>query len=185
MEGFTIIDGIAAILIILSAFLAYARGFAREALAIGGWVAAIAIGYLFADEVRPFLVSVPVLSDFLGDQCELALLASFAVVMVAGLIIMSIFTPFFSGLVRNSVLAGMDQGLGFLFGVVRGALLVVVALMVYEFTVTGDSVPVIEDSRTAAIFDTLRAEISERLPENIPGWLQERFNTFVVVCEEV
>ena len=36
MEGFTIIDGVVAVIIILSAVLAYSRGFVREAMAILG-----------------------------------------------------------------------------------------------------------------------------------------------------
>ena len=44
MDGFTIIDGIVAVIVILSAVLAYSRGFVREALSIGGWIlAAIAV----------------------------------------------------------------------------------------------------------------------------------------------
>ena len=40
MEGFTIIDGVVAVVIVLSALLAYSRGIVREAMAILGWIAA-------------------------------------------------------------------------------------------------------------------------------------------------
>ena len=40
MEGFTIVDAGVGVIILLSAVLAYSRGFVREVLAIGGWVAA-------------------------------------------------------------------------------------------------------------------------------------------------
>ena len=40
MDGFTIVDGVVAVVIILSAILAYARGFVRESLAILGWIGA-------------------------------------------------------------------------------------------------------------------------------------------------
>ena len=45
MEGFTIIDGIVAVVIILSAVLAYSRGLVREVLSIGGWVVATVAAY--------------------------------------------------------------------------------------------------------------------------------------------
>ena len=49
MDGFTIIDGVVAGVIILSALLAYSRGFVREGMAILGWVlAASACLYLCA-----------------------------------------------------------------------------------------------------------------------------------------
>ena len=40
MEGFTLVDGAVALIIIISALLAYSRGLVRESLAILGWVAA-------------------------------------------------------------------------------------------------------------------------------------------------
>ena len=55
MEGFTIIDGIAAAVIILSALLAYSRGLVREVLSIGGWIGATILAYMFAASVQPLL----------------------------------------------------------------------------------------------------------------------------------
>jgi uncharacterized membrane protein required for colicin V production len=40
MDGFTIIDGVVALVIVLSALLAYSRGLVREGLAIAGWIVA-------------------------------------------------------------------------------------------------------------------------------------------------
>ena len=48
MEGFTLVDGIVAIVIVLSALLAYSRGFVRELMAIGGWIAAAILAFIFA-----------------------------------------------------------------------------------------------------------------------------------------
>ena len=38
MENFTVVDGGAALVIILSAILAYSRGLVREMMAIIGWI---------------------------------------------------------------------------------------------------------------------------------------------------
>jgi membrane protein required for colicin V production len=46
MDGFTLIDGAVALVIVLSAILAYARGFVREVLAILGWVAAAVVAFM-------------------------------------------------------------------------------------------------------------------------------------------
>jgi len=184
MEDFTIVDGVAVALLVLSTLLAYSRGFVREALAIGGWVAAIVLGYILADWVRPLLISAPVLDDFLADQCEIALLASFAVVMVASLLVMWIFTPLFSSLVQRSVLSALDRMLGLLFGLARGVLLIVAALIAYEFAVTDDdAIAVSAESRTASILGSLQDSLEERVPENIPGWLQARSDNFLAACE--
>ncbi|MGY9053566.1 MAG: CvpA family protein, partial [Rhodobacterales bacterium] len=39
MDGFTIIDGGSAVILLISAILAYSRGLVREALSIAGWIA--------------------------------------------------------------------------------------------------------------------------------------------------
>ena len=55
MEGFTIIDGVVAVIIVVSALLAYSRGFVREAMAIAGWVGATILAFIFADKVQPLI----------------------------------------------------------------------------------------------------------------------------------
>ncbi len=140
MDGFTLIDGIVAAVIILSAILAYARGFVRESLAIVGWVGAAVLAFLFAGTVRPMIAQVPFLDKFLGDSCELATIAAFAVVFAVALVLFSIITPLFSSVVQRSALGGVDQGMGFLFGVARGILLVAIALIVYDRVMPGQKV---------------------------------------------
>jgi membrane protein required for colicin V production len=132
MEGFTIIDAVVAAVILISAILAYARGFVREAMAIAGWVAAAVLAFVFAPTAEPLIRQIPVVGDFLGDSCELSMIAAFAAVFAVGLVIASLFTPLFSSLVQRSALGGLDQGLGFLFGVARGVLLVAIAFIVYD-----------------------------------------------------
>ncbi len=132
MDGFTLIDGISAGVIVLSAILAYSRGFVREAMAIAGWVGAAILAFLFAPTVQPLVKEIPVLNNFLADNCELSIVAAFAGVFALGLIVASLFTPLFSSVVQRSALGGVDQGLGFLFGVARGVLLIAVAFFVYD-----------------------------------------------------
>ena len=139
MEGFTIVDGVVALVIVLSALLAYSRGLVREALAIAGWIVAAMLAVMFAPQVQPLVKEVPVIGEFLSDSCELSIIAAFAAVFALVLVVTSLFTPVFSGLVQRSALGGLDQGLGFLYGAIRGMLLVVIALIVYDFVVGGDT----------------------------------------------
>ena len=93
MGDFTIIDGVVAIIIILSALLAYSRGLVREALAIMGWILATFMAFVFADQVTPLVRQIPLIGDFIGDSCELSVIAAFAAVFAVVLVIVSIFTP--------------------------------------------------------------------------------------------
>lgn len=182
MEGFTIIDGIVALVIIVSAVLAYSRGFVREAMAIIGWIVAAILAFLFAPRVEPLVKELPVIGDYLKDSCELSIIAAFAAVFAVALVVVSVFTPLFSSIVQRSAIGGLDQGLGFFFGVLRGLLLVAVALVVYDRVVVNETVPMVDDSRTAKIFARIQGDINEQIPEDAPGWIVQRYEQLVGDC---
>jgi membrane protein required for colicin V production len=181
MEGFTLVDGAVAVIIVLSAILAYSRGLVRESLAILGWVGAAVLAYYFAAEAQPLVKEIPFLDRFL-DNCELSIIAAFAVVFAVGLVAMSLFAPLLSSLVQRSILGGLDQGLGFLFGVARGVLLVAIAFLVYDRAVAANTVPMIDDSRSAKLFASFQADIDATVPEDAPGWIVARYNDLTQVC---
>lgn len=182
MDGFTLIDGVVAAVIILSAILAYARGFVRESLSILGWIAAAVLAFIFAPTVRPMIAQVPGLNKFLSDSCELATIAGFAVVFAIALVVFSIITPLFSSVVQRSALGGVDQGMGFLFGVARGVLLVAVAFIVYERVMTTQPVAMVDDSRSAQVFQRMTNQMGEQIPQDAPGWIVSRYEQMVRAC---
>ncbi|TKD26488.1 CvpA family protein [Rhodobacter capsulatus] len=182
MEGFTIVDAIVAITIILSAILAYSRGFVREGLAIMGWIGAAVLAYTFAGAAKPLIAQLPVLNKFLADSCELATIGGFAAVFALSLVLFSILTPLFATLVQRSVLGGLDQGLGFLFGVARGVILVAVAFVVYDKLVTAQAMPVVDNSRAAKVFSKLSGQMDDTMPDDAPGWIVARYEDLVASC---
>jgi membrane protein required for colicin V production len=179
---FTLIDGVVAIIIVLSALLAYSRGFVREAMAIAGWIGATVLAFIFADQVQPLIRQIPVVGDFIGDSCELSIIASFAAVFAVALVVVSIFTPLFSSLIQRSALGGIDQGLGFVFGVTRGVLLVAVAFFVYQTVLSTQKVEMIENSRSAVIFSQFTGQIEDRDPEAALGWITTQYEQLVGDC---
>ena len=183
MASFTLVDGIVLAVIVLSAVLAYARGLARESLSILGWIVAGIAGFAFAPSLEPVIREIPILSDLIGASCELGILAAFAVIFAVALIVVSLFTPLLAGAVANSALGPIDQGLGFLFGIARGVLLVVIALVVYTriFGAEG-GVDQIDDSHTVAVFAGLEARIAAILPEDAPQWIGNRYAQLTQTC---
>jgi membrane protein required for colicin V production len=182
MGDFTIIDGVVAIIIILSALLAYSRGLVREALAIMGWILATFMAFVFADQVTPLVRQIPLIGDFIGDSCELSVIAAFAAVFAVVLVIVSIFTPLFSSLIQRSVLGGLDQGLGFLFGALRGILLVAVAFFVYQTVMESQNIDIVENSRAIKVFSNMTGSIEERDPEAALGWITTQYEQLVGSC---
>ncbi|WP_424926992.1 CvpA family protein [Amaricoccus tamworthensis] len=185
MEGYTLVDGIVLVVILLSAVLAWSRGLVRECLSIAGWVIAAVVGYTFAPTFEPLIREVPVLKDLIGTNCELGILGGFALAFVLALVIVSIFTPIISGAIQNSALGPVDQGLGFLFGVLRGFVLIIVALVIYDQVMGADGgVAMVDNSRTLDILADLKASATESLPEDGPQWIISQFTNLTASCAE-
>jgi membrane protein required for colicin V production len=118
----TIADIGIGLVLLLSALLAFARGFVQEVLSVGAWVGAIVAVIFGLPYVRPFareLISVPLLADALAGT----------VLFVIALIAFSMLTRALAGRVRDSALNAVDRSLGALFGLLRGALLVCLAYL--------------------------------------------------------
>ncbi|WP_204114769.1 CvpA family protein [Shimia biformata] len=182
MDGFTIIDAVVAGVIVVSALLAYSRGLVREGMAIVGWVAAAVLAYIFAPRVEPLVKEVPVVGDYLADSCELSVIAAFAAVFAVALVVVSLFTPLFSSIVQRSALGGLDQGMGFIFGVLRGILLVAIAFFVYETIITAQSFESVDNSRSAKVFGRMTDQIEERDPSAALGWITDQYEDLVGTC---
>lgn len=180
MEGFTIVDAGVAVVIVFSAILAYSRGFVREVLAIAGWVAAAVLAYYFAPQAQPLVGEIPVVRDFI-DNCPAATIAAFAGVFAIALVVFALFTPLFAAVVQRSALNALDQGMGFLFGAIRGILLAVIALVVYDFVVGGEGLPIVEDSRSAQVFNSMKTQLTGEIADQevALGWLTERFEGLI------
>jgi len=183
MEDFTLFDGGVAAILFISAVLAYSRGFVREILSIAGWIGAGIVAFYFSPQVVPLIQEIPVLTDIIGDNCELGILAAFAGVFAIALVIIALFTPLVSGAVQKSALGSLDGGLGFLFGLVRGVLLIIVALVAYDFIIAGsEGFPVIEDSKTLVILAEQQESMKQYIPTDIPNWLIDPYTNLTSSC---
>ncbi|NIZ09241.1 CvpA family protein [Pseudooceanicola sp. HF7] len=182
MEGFTLIDAIVGAVILLSALLAYSRGFMREVLAIIGWIVAAVLAFIFAPSIMPLVREIPFVGDFLSDSCELSVIASFGVLFAIALALASLFTPLFSSVVQRSILGGIDQAAGFLFGVLRGILLVAIAFFVYVTVLTSTSVPMVDNSRSAVVFSDMIGKIEDNDPARALGWITDKYEELTGTC---
>ncbi|MBN9559825.1 MAG: CvpA family protein [Alphaproteobacteria bacterium] len=114
----------------VSALLAFMRGFVREVLGIGAWVAAVLVA------IWAFPYARPQFREWLGTP-DLVDPVTFAVVFVVTLLVLLLICHWIGALVRGSVLGGVDRTLGLVFGLVRGA-----ALVVFAYIAAGLVVPV-------------------------------------------
>lgn len=181
--AFTITDGVVLLVVAISAMLAFSRGITREALAIGGWVAAGAAAFYFAPLVEPFTREIPVAGEFLRSSCTLSALAAFALVFAAMLLLLAIFTPLVSGLVRDSALGPVDRSLGFLFGAARGLVLVAVLYMLYDLVAPADQrLADIDKAASVALIDDTAELLKAHAPTEMPEWLGSRIDRLTGAC---
>lgn len=185
MEAHVLVDIGIVLIVLISAILAYSRGLVREILSIAGWIIAAIVAYVFAPQAEPLVREIPYVGDFFGNNCIMSLIVSFAVVFAVVLIIVSIFTPLFAGMVQRSAVSAIDRGLGFLFGVARGILLVLVAFVLYEIILPPDSrLAWVEQSQSRAILATAVTDLNTMRPTEVPPWLTDRYEGFVSTCDD-
>ena len=130
----TLLDAILLIVMLVSGLLAMIRGFMREILSIGAWgVAALVTLYSYS-RVLP-IAKQYITSDMVAAG------ASVAGVFLITLLIVSVITVRISDLVLDSRVGALDRTLGFLFGLGRGLIIVVVAFLFFAWLVPDRSQP--------------------------------------------
>lgn len=184
LSEYTIIDGLVIALILISGFMAYARGFVREVLSILGWGGAAVIAFIFAPQGKDLVYEIPFVSGFVGDSCEIALIISFVLIFLVALVVISLFTPLLAGAVSRSSLGVLDRMFGFVFGLARGVLLVVVALFAYDqFLGDSDPVNIVDDSKTVALLSDSKERLATEVEgSTIPDWFIAKFDELTTTC---
>jgi membrane protein required for colicin V production len=161
----TLLDIILIGVMLISALLAMIRGFMREILSIAAWViAAVATLYAYA-KLLPYAKSY-----FNNDIVA-------AAVVIAGtflltLIIVSVITVRFSDMVLDSRVGALDRTLGFLFGLGRGLLIVVVAYLFFDWLVPQRTQPTwVANAKSLTMLKSTGAWIEALLPEDVDKYL--------------
>ncbi len=125
----TILDLVLLAVMLISGLLAMVRGFMREILSIAAWgTAALVTLYAY-----PRLL--PAAKNYIGGSDMIATVAVVAGVFILTLIVVSIITVRISDMILDSRIGALDRTLGFLFGLARGLLIVVVAFLFFTWLV--------------------------------------------------
>jgi membrane protein required for colicin V production len=149
----TLLDIILLMVMLISGLLAMIRGFMREILSIGAWgVAAVVTLYSYS-RVLPMAKQY-----FTSDTVAAAV--SVGGIFLATLLIVSIITARISDMVLDSRVGALDRTLGFLFGLGRGLVIVVVAFLFFAWLVPDRSQP-----------EWVRSAKSKLVLQNTGQWL--------------
>lgn len=163
------VDGVLLAVIAVSAILAFFRGFVREVLGIGAWAGALLAAFLARPHVFPHVaphVEPPWLADALGAGA----------VFLAVLIVLMVIIAWISNQVQGSALGGLDRTLGIVFGLGRGAFLIVLAYIVAGvFLPMTDRWPdPVRQARSLPVVADAAAWLVEQLPPEFRPKLPDR-----------
>ncbi|MBU3736886.1 MAG: CvpA family protein [Methylobacterium sp.] len=110
-----------------SILLSMLRGFVREILKLAGWVAALLVAKSYTAQLAPLLpAGIP--SD------ALRLIAAFAILFLATLLVSSLLAIALSEVFKQAGLGWFDRWLGAVFGLARGVMIVGVLVLLAGLT---------------------------------------------------
>lgn len=151
------------VLLLISAVLAYARGFVHEVLSIAGWIGAI----------LATIYGFPYLKPYARELTDIGIVADFGagiVIFVVSLVLFSVLTRRISGRIKDSALNAVDRSLGFLFGLLRGALVVVIAYIGVGLVYPEDERPAwISEARSMELVEPGAALLTALIPDSLTG----------------
>lgn len=157
----TWVDLLVLAVLALSALLAFSRGLVREVLSLAAWVGAIFAAVWALPRLRPQF------GQWLGSSSPWVDPVAFAVVFIIALIILMIVARLLSGLVRASPIGGLDRTLGLVFGIARGAALLILAYIIAGMVVQVDRWPdAVLQARSLPLIYQGASWVVQKLPED-------------------
>lgn len=160
------------VLTLLSALVGFVRGFVRETISLTTWVAAIALGFIYAEPLSaklPFNIS--------HDLARMGV--SFLLIFIGVIVVGSIINYLFTKAIGAIGLSAADRVLGGAFGVLRGVLIVTLAVLLLGLGLT----PITEmdlwkESQLIPHFTEAAEWLKEIIPEDVSEFFKawgERF----------
>src|ERR1700733_6981891 len=155
---------------LISGMLAMVRGFIREVLSIAGWGAA-AIAALYA-----YTKLLPITKAYFSNLNDYVVTGgTVAVAFLLTLIVVSIITVRISDKILDSRIGALDRTLGFVFGLARGLIIVVVAFVFFDWLVPPKSQPdMVRNARSRIVLQNTGEWLKGLLPEDPENTILKR-----------
>lgn len=155
--------------IALSAIIGFFRGFVRETIGLVTWALAFYVAFITCEAVAVWF------REWIASE-SIRIAAAFAVIFIIVLIAGAIINYIVGQLVSKTGIAGTDRALGGVFGVARGAALLVLLVLLAGMT------PLPEDAwwQESVFIDHLQNGAIR-----VRGWLPDRFADAIVYPSEI
>jgi membrane protein required for colicin V production len=154
---------------LISGLLAMIRGFMREVLSIAAWAAAAVATVLLYGRLLP-IAKANISSDMLATA------AVVGGVFLVTLLLVSILTVRISDMILDSRIGALDRTLGFLFGLGRGLIIVVVAFLFFAWLVPANKQPEgVRNAKSRLVLENTGEWLQALLPQDMDNYLSQWF----------
>lgn len=123
----TIFDYLVLFVLVCSIVISTMRGLVKEILSLFGWVVALVLANAYGQDLAAMLGGVI-------PGAAMRLIVAFIVLFIGVRLLMILFAVAVDAVLRRSGLSVADRGLGGLFGLARGLVLVLAAVLVCGLT---------------------------------------------------
>jgi membrane protein required for colicin V production len=152
---------------LISGILAMIRGFMREVLSIAAWGAAAVATILLYGRLLP-IAKANISSDLVATA------AVVGGVFLITLLVVSILTVRISDMILDSRIGALDRTLGFLFGLGRGLIIVVVAFVFFAWLVPPGKQPEgVRNAKSRVVLENTGEWLQALLPQDMDNYLSQ------------
>ena len=165
----TILDLVLLGVMLISGLLAMVRGFMREILSIAAWgTAAVVTLYSFSK-------LLPTAKTWFNNDTVASVVVVVGV-FVGTLVVVSVITVRISDMILDSRIDALDRTLGFLFGLARGLLIVVVAFLFFSWLVPDKQRPDwVNGAKSLTVLKSTGDWLMALLPDDPENTILKRF----------
>lgn len=168
-----IVDIGALVIMFLSALMGVMKGVTREILGLISWTAA---GF-------STFFTLPITQSFARSYIQNPMLAdivSGVIIFIFFLVLFSFISQFFSGLVRQSGLGGIDRSLGFGYGLLRGFILICIVEIVMGVFVNRPEYPaLLKDSHLSSTIYRGSDFLFPFLPTSLQNFIKQQKQKYI------
>ena len=145
-------DVIILVLILISALFAFFRGFSLELLSISVWIISFFGSYAYGNNLVNFFNKIV-------NNILISTVISYVLAFLIIFIIFSFLTRKFSVFIKDSYVGLIDKSLGFIFGILRGYVIVSLCFFLFDYFYNGKRLEFIDNSKIIPVIKITNNEI--------------------------
>ncbi len=145
-------DVIILVLIFISALFAFFRGLSLELLSISVWIISFFVSYTYGNNLINFFNKII-------NNILISTTISYVVTFLIIFVIFSFLTRKFSVFIKDSYVGLIDKSLGFIFGILRGYVIVGLCFFLFDYFYNGKRLEFIDNSKIIPVIKITNNEI--------------------------